>query len=652
MFDYFTNIPNSLEAFKEGFDQKLGEALASWSLKKLKNIANKEPNDIEEEKLIINKLNEFLYRQYKKNYYLPTIVLDNICPLYKLYIPLTIKINDTNESYKVDGENFNFIEKYKKILITDTAGMGKSTLSRYIILKEYEKNENIPVFVELRQISEKTSLLTHITNILQPTAEDEKINDEKILKSIKKGGYIFVLDGYDEINLAIKEKLTNEIREFVAKYGANYFLITSRPEISISSFPEFQNFKINPLEAEEAYLLIKKYDSDGERSFRLISKLQDQDLKGIEEFLKSPLLVTLLYRSYEYKQQIPLKKSIFYRQVYDALYSWHDLSKEGYSTRVKLSGLDPEEFHKVLRVVGYLCIKTQKNQFTVDEIINFIEKSKKKIIDAKFISSNFLDDSLKAVPLLKKEGDYIYWAHKSLSEYFCAMYLAIDAKSNQKEIFSKLITSDNFASYANMLDIFFDIDNESFHRHFTKVVIDDYKKHFSELKSFYPSLPNESIAYRASTTLYKDFNLIKNIEDYKYNQKNIAQIFMDFSKKNSPPMPIIYNYQFKDIFNGKLCLILSNQKNIILDILNNKKHYMIKQRSLYPEIIKKLKIPIGGKKNNKIDDSPENSWNSEKNFQNTTRALMQSLSYIIDYTRINEIERAISLAASNDDDEF
>lgn len=530
--------------------------------------------------------------------------------------------------------------------------MGKSTLSRYIILKEYEKNENIPVFVELRQISEKTSLLTHITNILQPTAEDEKINDEKILKSIKKGGYIFVLDGYDEINLAIKEKLTNEIREFVAKYGANYFLITSRPEISISSFPEFQNFKINPLEAEEAYLLIKKYDSDGERSFRLISKLQDQDLKGIEEFLKSPLLVTLLYRSYEYKQQIPLKKSIFYRQVYDALYSWHDLSKEGYSTRVKLSGLDPEEFHKVLRVVGYLCIKTQKNQFTVDEIINFIEKSKKKIIDAKFISSNFLDDSLKAVPLLKKEGDYIYWAHKSLSEYFCAMYLAIDAKSNQKEIFSKLITSDNFASYANMLDIFFDIDNESFHRHFTKVVIDDYKKHFSELKSFYPSLPNESIAYRASTTLYKDFNLIKNIEDYKYNQKNIAQIFMDFSKKNSPPMPIIYNYQFKDIFNGKLCLILSNQKNIILDILNNKKHYMIKQRSLYPEIIKKLKIPIGGKKNNKIDDSPENSWNSEKNFQNTTRALMQSLSYIIDYTRINEIERAISLAASNDDDEF
>lgn len=47
----------------------------------------------------------------------------------------------------------------------------------------------------------------------------------------------------------------------------------------------------------------------------------------INEFLKNPLLVSLLFAAFDFKQTIPLKKHIFYRQVFDAYFDSHDLSK-------------------------------------------------------------------------------------------------------------------------------------------------------------------------------------------------------------------------------------------------------------------------------------------------------------------------------------
>ena len=69
----------------------------------------------------------------------------------------------------------------------------------------------------------------------------------------------------------------------------------------------------------------------------------------VGEFLANPLLVSLLFKAFEYKQQVPFKKHVFYRQVYDALYHHHDLTKEPGFERKKHSGLDLEDFHRVLR---------------------------------------------------------------------------------------------------------------------------------------------------------------------------------------------------------------------------------------------------------------------------------------------------------------
>lgn len=95
----------------------------------------------------------------------------------------------------------------------------------------------------------------------------------------------------------------------------------------LTTFGDFQAFQIKDLKEPEAYALLGRYDGNGETSQRLIAELKAERNKSVKEFLKNPLLVTLLFIVYDYKTTIPFKKHFFYSQIYDALYEGHDLSK-------------------------------------------------------------------------------------------------------------------------------------------------------------------------------------------------------------------------------------------------------------------------------------------------------------------------------------
>jgi len=160
--------------------------------------------------------------------------------------------------------------------------------------------------------------------------------------------YCGKFDGFDEISITERSKVTSDIQTFVSKAKNNKFIITSRPEDALSSFGGFQKFQIMPLKLDEAFELIKKYDPTNKISDLLIKKIEDDDIiRNIEEYLKTPLLVSLLYTAFEYKQSIPFKKHIFYRQVFDALFESHDLSKGDSFERDKFTKLGSDEFHRV-----------------------------------------------------------------------------------------------------------------------------------------------------------------------------------------------------------------------------------------------------------------------------------------------------------------
>ncbi len=455
---------------------------------------------------------EYLHRTYKKYSILNTLVFKNERrALKELYIPLTLAKIDSQtrekESLKIDKYPVELVKKYNKILITDTAGMGKSTMSKLMYLDIIDNGYGIPIYIEARRLRKERSVIQEIQEQISSLSKD--FDTSLLLKFIQSGGFIFFFDGYDEISPEEKSIVTTNIQEFASKAGNNIFILTSRPEQALSSFGDFQRFTIKPLAKKEAYELLRKYDSQGTTSKKLIEELKTGKYEGINDFLQNPLLVSLLFAAFDYKQIIPLKKHIFYRQVYDAYFDSHDLSKGDNYIHDKASGLDIDDFNRVLRSIGYNCLRRQRNEFEKDELLHIINDSKEFCNNLSFSSSDFLNDIISAVPLFCQDGQYYRWVHKSMQEYFAAQFIYQDSKNNQDAILNALVKSDNLESYLNLLDLYYDIDNYGFNKNITLTICEKYIEFHNEKYVFINGIPQNLIDARIGLLFEKKVALLK-----------------------------------------------------------------------------------------------------------------------------------------------
>lgn len=431
--------------------------------------------------------------------------------LKDIYIPLTLSLSGNHykkHSVKINSYPKKLLDKYPRILITDTAGMGKSTLMKRMFLDVIDNNYGVPFFVELRRVNDKNDILCEIST--QMGTLDKKFDEEMLVKLFQAGGNIFFFDGYDEIPSNQKAFVTRNIQEFVIKVPNNQFILTSRPDEELAGLGNFQDFKIEQLKRGESYELLKKYDNYGKISELLINKLNSGNYSMISEFLKNPLLVTLLFAAFDYKQIIPLKKHIFYRQVFDAYFDSHDLSKGDGFVHEKKSKLDIDDFDRVMRKIGFECLRRQQIEFPKDDMLNIIDQARNQIPSLPFSSNALLTDLLKAVPLFCQDGIYYKWVHKSLQEYFAAEFIYKDSKNSQDAILKKLCGSNKIDSYINLLDLYFDIDPNGFQKNVVKPVLESYVNFYEQ--NFIPSLslPQDEIGLRL-TMLFSNRILVGRI---------------------------------------------------------------------------------------------------------------------------------------------
>jgi len=429
---------------------------------------------------------EYLDRTFKKLAVINTLVFHNSQRLMNdIYIPLTISQTNGNNRKKVTIENYpqKLSDEFHNILITDTAGMGKSTMMKKIFISAIYENCGIPLFIELRRLNKGKKLIDEIQEQLSPLEKD--FDRQLLLELLVQGDFIIILDGYDEITLSDREIVTTDIQDFISKASNNRFFMTSRPENALSCFGNFQKFRIEALTKNEAFDLLHKYDNQGRISSLLIEKLQEEDMRNIDEFLTNPLLVSLLFTAFEYKQMIPLKKHLFYRQVFDAFFDAHDLTKGDSYIHDKYSKLSIDDFHRVLRHIGYNCFKLQKIEFSKDEILKLIEQSKKFCIGSSFNESDFLTDLLKTVPLFAQDGNYYRWAHKSLHEYFAAQFIYMDSKEKQNDILLGIYNHTQLENFTNVLDLYYDMDYKTFRNVIEYCMLKEYRdKYVLNLKSY------------------------------------------------------------------------------------------------------------------------------------------------------------------------
>ena len=533
------------------------------------------------EQALSDKFEEYLARAYERQSYITTVVFQNQRKQLKdLYQPLTVNIpserGGIKASFRIDTYAEDFIPTYRRLLLIDTAGMGKSTLLRFLFLGCLEKNAGVPVFIELRRLSQHKNILDVLYDELNPV--DDDFDKDFILSLVSRGEFVFFFDGYDEIATDQRPDVTRDIQNFVSKASNNLFILSSRPEQALGAFNDFQSSTIRPLDTEEAYELIRKYAEGKEIGEQLISKLEEPSSSSIHEFLENPLLVSLLFKSYEYKQTLPLKKPIFYRQVYDALYETHDITKGDSFIRRKHSGLDSDEFHRVLRALGFLMFRAEKLADTKDPWLKYIAEAKTLCAGLDFKVSDFFLDLTTTVPLVARDGQDYKWSHKSIQEYFAAQFICLDTKGRQADLLRHLVASPNLSRKMNLLDLCYDIDYKAFRN----TIVYDLIREFIDYCEQCPTIDVEKniqsnpLAFRGYLCFLRDFVV--------YSEKYIAENDFDVSdvhtfntviehaeRNGHLLLPLIFTSQ-SDM---GLILFESQERIILLNLLFEKRNPIV-----------------------------------------------------------------------------
>lgn len=423
---------------------------------------------------LVDKFAAYLSRSYEKHSYLRTVVFqNNKRRLSDLYVPLTVRQSNKSAGVLVDCFPQQLLPEHKKVLLVDTAGMGKSTISRVIFLKAIEENAGIPVFVELRQLKRGTAILDLIHN--QVSEIDEIFDKKLLLKLLRRGDFILLFDGFDEIAISEREYATGHLHEFITKTSGNSFLITSRQDPALASFPDFTQFFIEPLRRKQAYELLRKYDPTDKIAASLIAKLDEErkDLR-LRTFLANPLLVSLLFKAYDFKPTLPLRPDAFYRQVYEALFENHDLAKGDSFIREKVTGLNLDDFARVLRVLGMRTMAIGRVEYTADELSGHLREARERCAGLNFAEHDFIKDLTRTVPLFVQDGPTYRWSHKSFQEYFAALYIATDAKGDAARALTTLAESRDRQRFTNLFELYYDIDQPTFQRALTKKLIKEF----------------------------------------------------------------------------------------------------------------------------------------------------------------------------------
>lgn len=380
---------------------------------------------------------------------------DEAVDIGSIYVPLTYRVG---KKTKKDGDIIADIFSGRKVLVSGTAGGGKSMLIKYVntfLLTNY-KNK-LPIYFELRSLNSlggqdlidaiHASVRTHIKSMYK----------ELLIEYIRSGKVAFILDGFDEIDHDMRLKYGEEIQNISSENPKLSILVTSRPEDNLPGLEEFTVYNCQGMSKLQSMTLLSKIEFDDEKKTSFIHQVNDSLYAKHKEFLSNPLMTTMMLLTYSYHSDIPDKIHIFYQQAFETLFQRHDRSK-GVYTRKSYTKLPMDEFQRILEHFCASSYISSDFSFDGDKIRKYISNSilyRKSSVN----TEEFLSDLRESICLIQTDGVELSFVHRSFQEYFTARFIsslpddkignAIDTVSTRSETDSviKMIYSINKDSF-------------------------------------------------------------------------------------------------------------------------------------------------------------------------------------------------------------
>lgn len=416
---------------------------------------------------------EYLHNQTEKYYFTNTFLhraekvrFDDI------YFPVTVRYNLLFTKFERISDVF---DEYKYITIIGSAGSGKSTLIKHLFLNSIKNSYKIPLLIELRHLNEYLGSIEDF--IYEKVLQNElKPSKQTLANALKKGAFLFLFDGYDEIFSKRKQQISKEIDDFTDKYPTNKYLITTRPGGGIEGVERYHSFHIQQLSDFEIIEFINLLVNDEERKEQIKNNIKKTEVSDYLEYLKNPLLLSMFILAFESHPEIPNKKSAFYKNVFDVLYSKHDGVTKGSFPREKKTKLKREDFEEILSAFSFTTLAEGKFAFTEEYLsdkLSLIEKKKRNI---SFEIEDLIFDLRTSISIMVKDGFEFKFPHRSMQEYFTAFFLSklpTEKKGKAYTRLNKIFINSSQDYSLNLWKLCKELDYSNYYKYF---VIPEFDK--------------------------------------------------------------------------------------------------------------------------------------------------------------------------------
>ena len=423
---------------------------------------------------------EYLKNTKAKNSKIKTLIYRHVPKeLYSFYECVGVKYDgDIIDTKSIN----NIIEIGNKIIISGIGGIGKTTMLKHFYLNTIDDTSYIPVLVELRMVNSMSLDKIAMQDIIYCNLVNNGFRmEEKYYEySLEEGGYVILLDGFDEINREKIPKLTEEIINFSGKYPQNKYILTSRPTDSFLGWNEYIEMDAMELTKDQALSLISKIDFDEKVKTTFYKELDEKLYDKYKSFASNPLLLTIMLLTFDNRASIPDKLNDFYEQAFATLFNMHDAAKEAYVRDIR-TGLGCEDFKLIF---AYFCFKSYfagDTEFTEVKLRQYLEMCKQKFPTIAFKAEDFLTDLTQSVCMLVKEGINYRFTHRSFQEYFAAWYTCKLVDKDQVNLLTNWIKETDRIQMDSYFAMLYNLQSEKVNKIILYPGLKQVKKKYNEL---------------------------------------------------------------------------------------------------------------------------------------------------------------------------
>lgn len=363
--------------------------------------------------------------------------IDSVSPINICSVYIDPILSDRSEYEKIDIEKVNYINfkeiisEEKNYIIIGKKESGKTTILQNIGLEYVHNHANkriIPIYIDMRSLPKKGDVIIKsiVHFISDYSMNSTKISKEKIEELINNGKCIFLIDNVDINN----DYQTNILNTFLRSHNNNKYILTVQEQffqaLDIKKIPDYgANFEkvfIGSLRKNQVRELVTKWLTDKKYTKdigKVVEKINNYCNKI--NLAKTPFNISIFLVLWDFNRNFVPQNEAYvmdnYLEIVLEKLSINEGNRSTYAYPIK------QDF---MSKVAFSMFEKNQYYFTQTEFKNFVDEYHMikgyKVEDTKFDTLFFEKN------ILCYSGDYIFFSHTSVLEYYLALY----AKNNKQ----------------------------------------------------------------------------------------------------------------------------------------------------------------------------------------------------------------------------